>query len=107
MSDSTAEVTQSSTLDDAYFDRNQAVQAFARLALARGWVVGLRTDPAEPDWPILYVDIPGQGQVSWHLPRREVLGEWPVYPGVWDGSGLAEKRSRLAAAFLTPLITGD
>lgn len=92
--------TQSSTLDEAYFDRNQAVQAFARLALAQGWRAGLRTDPAEPDWPILYVDIPGQGQVSWHLPKAEVTGDWPAYPAEWDETGLAVKRQRLSG-FLT------
>lgn len=89
--------TQSSTLDDAYFDRNQLALAFARLAAEKGWSHGLRQDPAAPDWPVLYVDIPGHGQVSWHLPRAEVLGHWPAYPGTWDGSDLAEKRRRLAA----------
>ena len=88
--------TQSSTLEEAYFDRTQAVQAFARLALAQGWRVGLLNVAAEPEWPILYVDIPGQGQVSWHLPRNEVLGDWPAYPGTWDGSDLQTKRLRMS-----------
>jgi hypothetical protein len=88
--------TQSTTLEEAYFDRNQAVQAFARLALAQDWSVGLLPNPAEPDWPILYVDIPGKGQVSWHLPRAEIIGDWPAYPALWDGTGLEVKRQRLA-----------
>ena len=89
--------TQSSTLDDADFDRNQLAMALGRLALVQGWVCGLRTDPAEPDWPILYIELPQHGQVSWHLPKAEVVGQWPDYPGTWDGSDLAEKRRRLAA----------
>ncbi len=89
---------QSSTLDDAYFDRNQLVLALGRLALDSGWRAGLRTDPAEPDWPVLYIDLPGHGQVSWHLPAREVeVAAWPVYPGVWDGHDLETKRARLRA----------
>ena len=88
--------TQSSTLDDAYYDRNLLALAFARLAQEKGWTVGLRTDPQEPGWPVLYVDIPGQGQVSWHLPAAEVdQAGWPCYPGTWDGHDLAQKRHRL------------
>ncbi len=32
---------------EAYFDRNQEVMAFARLAQKAGWTVGLGVDPAE------------------------------------------------------------
>ncbi|WP_448872440.1 hypothetical protein [Desulfobulbus propionicus] len=86
--------TQSSTLDDAYFDRNQAVMAMARMALQLGYKVGLRVDPAEPDWPVLMIDLP-TGQVGYHLPKTEVLGEWPAYDQDWDGHGLEEKRRRI------------
>ena len=89
--------TQSSTLADAYFDRNQLALAFARGAFAQGWTGGLSIDPENPDWPILYLDSP-EGQISWHLPAAEVEpSEWPVYQGEWDGHTLAEKRARLAS----------
>jgi hypothetical protein len=86
--------TQSSTLDDAYFDRNQAVMAMARLAQKLGYPVGLRDDPDEPDWPVLMIDLP-TGQVGWHLPKVEVNGRWPSYDKEWDGHSLAEKRDRI------------
>ncbi len=86
--------TQSSTLDDAYFDRNQAILALGRLALKLGYNAGLKADPAEPDWPVLMIDLP-TGQVGWHLPKDEVLGEWPEYKAEWDGHTLEEKRKRL------------
>lgn len=85
---------QSSTLKDVYFDRNQAVQALARLAQKAGYVVGLRTDPDEPQWPVLTIDLP-TGQVGWHLPRAEVVGKWPKYEKEWDGHTVEEKRERL------------
>ncbi len=85
---------QSSSLHDAYFDRNQSVMAFARLALKLGYHVGLKTDPDEPDWPVLMIDLPG-GQVGWHLPEDEIIGDWPEYSGEWDGHSLKEKRKRL------------
>ena len=85
-------VFESSTLDDAYFDRSQAAMALARLASARGFVIGVK--PA-PDWPILFIDLP-TGQVSWHIPAGELVGNWPEYAGEWDGHGLAAKRQRIA-----------
>lgn len=85
-----------STPEQAYFDRNQLALAFARLALAQGWTVGLGVDPDEPAWPVLYVDSPF-GQVSWHLPKHEVdPAAWPVYAGRWDGHSVETKRERLA-----------
>jgi len=86
---------QSSTLDDAYFDRNQAVMAFGKLAQKLGYKVGLKVDPKEPDWPVLMIDLP-TGQVGWHLPKDEIIGQWPEYEGEWDGHSLEEKRNRLA-----------
>ena len=88
--------TQSDTLQEAYFDRNQAVLALAAQARAQGLRVGLREDPHEPDYPVLMIDFP-TGQASWHLPRKEIVGEWPAYPGNWDGHDLDEKRRRIEA----------
>jgi len=85
---------QSSTLDDAYYDRNQAVMALAKLALELGYRAGLRIDPEEPDWPVLMIDLP-TGQVGYHLPKNEIIGQWPEYKKEWDGHSLAEKRERL------------
>ena len=85
-------VFQSSTLDDAYFDRNQAATALARCAIRLGFRVGVKSDP---EWPILFIDLPA-GQVSWHLPAAELIGEWAEYAGEWDGHDLATKRDRVA-----------
>jgi hypothetical protein len=90
------EKTQSSTLDDAYFDRNQAAMALARVCGSYGFPFGVRADPNEPDWPVLFIDLP-QGQVSWHLPKGELPGEWPTYDKPWDGHTLEQKRERIAA----------
>ena len=87
--------TQSDTLQEAYHDRNLAVMALARLAMAFGFPAGLHVDPDEPDWPVLMVDLPS-GQVSWHLPKTEIIGPWPMYDGDWDGHTLEEKQARVA-----------
>ncbi|MCK9398064.1 MAG: hypothetical protein M0Q44_21065 [Methylobacter sp.] len=86
---------QSNSKDDAYFDRNQAVMALAKLAMQQGYKAGIRIDPNEPDWPVLMIDLPS-GQVGWHLPKNELVGAWPEYDKAWDGHNLNEKRQRLA-----------
>ena len=88
------EETQSSTLNDAYFDRNQAALGFARLASEAGYNYGVDS-LQDPEWPILYIDLP-TGQVSWHIPAKELTGKWPTYNKKWDGHTLKEKRERLS-----------
>ncbi len=78
--------------DEAYMDRNLAVQVLAILARQQGYQIGIRN--REDDWPILYVDLP-TGQVSWHIPKDEIVALLPDYPGEWDGHDLKEKRDRL------------
>ena len=78
--------------DEAYMDRNLAVQVLAILARQQGYQIGIRN--REDDWPILYVDLP-TGQVSWHIPKDEIVALLPDYPGEWEGHDLKEKRDRL------------
>lgn len=66
----------------------------AKLALQQGYTVGLRIDPDEPDWPVLMIDLP-TGQIGYHLPKDEIIGEWPEYEKEWDGHSLVEKRERI------------
>lgn len=87
---------QSNSKDDAYFDRNQAVMALAKLAMQQGYKTGICIDPSEPDWPVLMIDLPS-GQVGWHLPKSELIGTWPEYDQAWDGHNLNEKRQRMAS----------
>lgn len=87
-------VNQSSTLQDAYYDRNLVVQALVTLACEAGYLVGMRIDPDEPDWPILFIEL-DNGQVSWHVPKAELLCSFPDNCIVWDGHDLEEKRRRL------------
>ena len=81
-----------STPDEAYFDRNQAFQAMAVMARELGYRVGIIIE--DPQWPTLYIDLP-TGQVSAHIPKDELLGVFPSYPGPWDGTGVEEKRERI------------
>ncbi len=92
---------QSNSKEDAYLDRNLAVMALARLAQRQGYPVGILQDPAEPDWPVMMIDLP-TGQVGWHIPQAELHGDWPVYSGEWDGHNLKQKRQRVKK-----MIEGD
>ena len=83
-----------STPDEAYLDRNLAVQVMAKMAQELHYRVGVKDE--KTDWPILYVDLP-TGQVSWHIPKKELMGDLPIYEGKWDGHDLGTKRNRLKA----------
>jgi hypothetical protein len=93
------EKTQSDTLEEAYYDRNQAVMLAAKLAQMQGYDTGWRVDPDEPHWPILFIELPS-GQVSWHIPMEEALDHGVDIEGrttgpVWDGHTLNGKRHRI------------
>jgi len=81
-----------SSPDEAYLDRNLAVQVMAKMALQLGCRVGVRE--REEEWPILYIDLP-TGQVSWHIPKDELIPGLPDFPDSWDGHDLKTKRKRL------------
>ena len=85
------EVKNESTPDEAHYDRNLCVQAMLKMAQKLGFNTGLKEDP---EWPILYIDLP-TGQVSWHIPKQEILTDVPEYNGKWDGHNLQEKRRRV------------
>ncbi len=52
-----------------------------------GYRAGFRIDPAEPEWPVAYIELP-TGQVSWHMPQ---------HPHTWDGHSTEEKYARIDA----------
>jgi hypothetical protein len=72
------------TLKD-YGKRNDAVIEALHHALAYGYKAGIRFDPAEPEWPVVFIEL-AQGQVSWHITQH---GQ------VWDGHTTEEKYKRL------------
>lgn len=88
-------------LDAAYTERNCCVSLAARMAIALGYRTGIRCDPAEePGWQhIIYLDLPA-GQVSWHIPDRELpfFSFLPSYPAPWDGHTTDEKYARVLSA---------
>lgn len=82
------------TLDDVYRDRNLLAQLAGELARRLGMTVGIGLDSDEPEWPVLYIDLP-TGQVSWHLPQNELTGTYERYPGSWDGHSMGAKQDRI------------
>jgi hypothetical protein len=73
---------------DLYARRNRAVLVALGAAVDAGLSAGIGFDPASgPEWPVVYVDLPRAGQVSWHL---------TAYPMPWDGHTTPEKYARVA-----------
>lgn len=84
--------------DTDYPYRNRLVLRALALAAENGYQAGIRIDPAEPEWPVAYIELP-TGQVSWHLPQHTVP---------FDGHTTAEKHQRIARfAATVPPMTAD
>jgi hypothetical protein len=83
---------------EAYFDRNQAFLALAKLAQDKGWECGIALDPKETEWPFVYIELP-TGQVTSHFPKNELKNvNWlPRFENnsMWDGHDLEMKRQRM------------
>lgn len=77
-----------------YGQRNRLAIAFALMALGMGWNAGRGLDSDETkdaNWRhVVYIDLPGGKQVSWHIAPTEVplLDMLPEYDGQWDGTFL-------------------
>jgi hypothetical protein len=83
-----------SNCNEPYYDRNQLVQLCAQLAGLLGMTVGIGTDEDEPDWPVVFIDLP-TGQVSYHIPMEELVLQIQEYPNLWDGHTNTQKRDRI------------
>ena len=84
---------------DVYSERAELVALLAKIFPS--WV---GTDPTEPDWPVVYVQLP-TGQCSWHISP----GDWAeifahlklsVDGPPWDGHTTGQKYRRIRRAAL-------
>lgn len=73
---------------------------FVRLCLVMKDAATWRHDPNTPGWIILYLELPGDGQISYHIQERFVerlkragISEQADYP--WDGHTSHEVLDRL------------
>jgi hypothetical protein len=70
-----------------YHNRNLFVFEAIPIALRCGFNAGIRIDPKEPEWPVVFIELP-TGQISYHLPQHE---------NAWDEHTTQEKRLRILA----------
>lgn len=98
------ELTQTQ-LDELYTERAQLIAHLSVLYPSR-----MLIPKFSEDWPVIYIDLPRAGQISWHIAKAnmDLFGHVSTWqegePGapVWDGHDTAEKYRRLY--LLTALI---
>jgi hypothetical protein len=73
--------------DENYEARYVLVMTALGIAAYLGMEAGIRIDPAQPEWPVAYIELP-TGQVSWHLPAHKTP---------YDGHSTPEKYERIKA----------
>jgi hypothetical protein len=72
--------------DEKYVVRYTLVLAAVEYANRLGYSAGFRIDPTEPEWPCAFIELPGAGQVSWHIPQ---------HVNAWDGHDTEVKYERV------------
>ncbi len=99
--DVTEEKTESSTLEEAYEDRNLLVMLLALSAPKLGWYA-CWAEGTDSEWPLIYIYLAyPMGQISYHVPRshpawrniEQVVPKASENP--WDGHNLVVKRDRI------------
>lgn len=68
-----------------YDSRNQYIYYCLALSQMLGYKSGIKIDQDEPDWPVIFIELP-TGQISWHVPQ---------YESVWDKHTTDEKYKRI------------
>lgn len=68
-----------------YDNRNKLIWSLFSAFRTLGHKVGIRIDPQEPEWPVVFIELP-TGQVSWHVPQHDMP---------WDGHTTEEKYQRI------------
>lgn len=79
-------LVRTSEFEKDYTKRNEYLFHALSTATMLGVPCGFRIDLVNPTWPVIFFNLPGAGQVTWHLPE---------YPQEWDGHSSEEKYHRL------------
>lgn len=87
------------SIGEVYEDRNLVVLLLLKLLRDRGFEVGYRIDPEEPEWPVVYANSPNIGQISWHIPQKD-LPDW-IEEGELEYNGHTnEEKNRRVREFI-------
>jgi hypothetical protein len=94
----------SEEMNQVYADRNRVVQLAALLAQRMGYPSGVRRSTAEDDWPVVAIQLPGVGEVAWHVPKSELVLSTTsnLFDAEWDGHTNDEKSRRILSFVTTP-----
>lgn len=65
-----------------HLKKGENIEALIGICKSQVWEFGVQPSGVFSPTHILYFDIPGVGQLSWHYSPKEPL---PVYTGQWDG----------------------
>jgi hypothetical protein len=85
-----------------YLRKSENIEALIEISKSHGWTFGVK--PSEVyTTHIIYFDIPGVGQLSWHYSPQKPL---PAYSGQWDGmegSTLPKLEAAISALLARPI----
>jgi hypothetical protein len=65
-----------------YLKKCENIEALIEISKSEAWVLGVQPSDLPDTTHVIYFEIPGVGQVSWHYSPR---GPLSIYKGQWDG----------------------
>lgn len=86
----------------AYFAKHDGIMKLIQICKAQGWTFGIHKAGVFGATHVVYFDLPGVNQISWHF-TPPADHELPPYAGVWDYQENSTLRKLEVA--ITPLVS--
>ena len=78
--------------EECYSDRNLLVQLYACELMKHGTTVFLDEDDTTPDYMVLCIEITDNEQLSWHIPKCEIILNVKQEKGRWIPTDVSLRR---------------
>jgi hypothetical protein len=88
--------------DEVYMQRNHLFQMAVIMARAMHFPAGIRKGTETSAWPILFIVLPDEGEISIHCAKSDIIFKEGDIPGLvverqWDGSTDDDKIERITS----------
>lgn len=91
------------SIDEVYEERNECVALLLTLADRLHYPTWYANGD-DPLWPVVFIDLPHAGQVSWHIPLNQFNEFFPRpehHEARWDHHNNVEKSARVVGEALS------
>lgn len=84
--------------DKIYKQKTKFILDLCELFKDQDWTYGVQKSEVPPTSHVIYFEIPGCEQISWHFTPEEKDGDFPIYVSEWDKKSNSTLRKLEAVA---------